>query len=589
MISTARIAWLLMPVLAINLCQCSSDSSEPTDPAPPSGTYLSAPGNERDWLSVADLQGGTQNLNSPLHNGYFLPVGNHGPALHPFSGTLILNTTSAWERVGNQSTRFTFPAVSLGFASDGDDLIPTRRTIIKPNNTSPFFIIVDPGKLWSESSDGDWSRAAFPFVLVAPWDNQAHNGVATFVYNESSVSDLRIQVVQETASWYPFDGWGQLQMDVTPLNPPEGLIESYRRERHSRVPVGEWGQLDPNGSLAAAIHSGIPSEDISSSGMILNDTLFLGPSQTRFGPYPFPHQMRHGAFSVTKSAAMALALARLALDLGPDVLEKPIEELLTVTASHSGWAGVTLADALNMATGIGDRSPNSRTDIFADENQPKMSNWATAPTLAEKLDVAFDYGDLPWGPGEVFRYNSTHTFVLAAAMDALIKSEFGDDANLMSYLNEYVYQPIGIQHVPMMLTYELNPDDGVPWGAVGLYPTADDIAKIAILLQNEGRYGDDQILHPEVIRRALFRSESMGLRSYWSDNADGNSRYQLSFWTYPIQGDSCFQQVPYMSGYGGNVVALLPNGLTAFRFADAQIYSPRNLIEASLQILPLCP
>ena len=31
----------------------------------------------------------------------------------------------------------------------------------------------------------------------------------------------------------------------------------------------------------------------------------------------------------------------------------------------------------------------------------------------------------------------------------------------------------------------------------------------------------------------------------------------------------CLFQIPYLMGFGGNVVVLLPNGLSAFRFADS--------------------
>lgn len=44
-----------------------------------------------------------------------------------------------------------------------------------------------------------------------------------------------------------------------------------------------------------------------------------------------------------------------------------------MAATHAGWDDVTFADALNMATGIGDLSPQREAnDALADENKPKM-------------------------------------------------------------------------------------------------------------------------------------------------------------------------------------------------------------------------
>jgi ferredoxin len=44
--------------------------------------------------------------------------------------------------------------------------------------------------------------------------------------------------------------------------------------------------------------------------------------------------------------------------------------------------------------------------------------------------------------------------------------------------------------------------------------------------------------------------------------------------------------IPYMSGFGGNHVALMPNGITAFRFADAHLYGIESMVEVAEAILP---
>ena len=44
-----------------------------------------------------------------------------------------------------------------------------------------------------------------------------------------------------------------------------------------------------------------------------------------------------------------------------------------------------------------------------------------------------------------------------------------------------------------------------------------------------------------------------------------------------------------MAGLGGNLVALLPNGVTVFRFADASHYDLDAMIVAGESIRPFCP
>ena len=43
-----------------------------------------------------------------------------------------------------------------------------------------------------------------------------------------------------------------------------------------------------------------------------------------------------------------------------------------------------------------------------------------------------------------------------------------------------------------------------------------------------------------------------------------------------------------MDGYGGNFVLLLPNGMTAFRFADAGNYDVEALSDVAAQVRPWC-
>jgi len=107
-------------------------------------------------------------------------------------------------------------------------------------------------------------------------------------------------------------------------------------------------------------------EALKVSGLLLDGVLYVRGCETRLGPYPYCRQMRHGVFSVTKSMGAAVALLRLAQKYGDEVLALKIKDYVPVTAAHDGWEQVTFADVLNMATGIGDNSPQREpNDISA--------------------------------------------------------------------------------------------------------------------------------------------------------------------------------------------------------------------------------
>ena len=453
-------------------------------------------------------------------------------------------------------------------------------------------VIVDPGRVWSEAGDHGMSRASFPFTLLSPDPNnpRGHNGIATFLYDEGHVSSLYLQVVQETNPELQFDMWGQIPMEYAPgpVTGREVLAAQFAQELAQHLEVRPWAELEIHyrPELLSMFISGLTAEEISATGLIVDGVLYLHPPMTRYGEYPYPRYMRHHVYSVSKSMGNGIAMLRLAQKYGDQVFDLRIADYLEVTADHEGWDEATFGDALNMAVGVGngshDRSP---LDINADDQPADTSFWR-AQTAQEKLYVAFSSENHPWGPGEIARYINPHSLVLSAAMDAFLKSQEGPDAHLWDMLTEEVFEPIGVYHLPMLHTLERDGSKGVPIMLLGLYPTVDDTAKIAMLLQNSGRQGDEQLLSPTKIEEALYRRGIVGLPT-GKRFMDGDQAYHMSFWGHPYRTqDGHYFQVPYMQGHGGNSVVLAPNGVSSFRFTDADNYDVEPLIRVAEAIRP---
>jgi CubicO group peptidase (beta-lactamase class C family) len=294
--------------------------------------------------------------------------------------------------------------------------------------------------------------------------------------------------------------------------------------------------------------------------------------------------MRHGSFSLSKSMGAAVAMLRLAEKYGVEVFDLRIADYVAVTAEHDGWDQVTFGDALNMATGIGD---SQDLDNFVEEDEgERFFSFVEAPGTGAKLRACFSAGNYEWGPGEVARYSSMDTFVLSVAMDSYVKSVEGPEAGIWDLLLEEVYEPIGIRHAPVMRVRELDGSAGVPIFAYGLYPTVEDVARIAMLLQEGGLHDGQQLLHAEMLAQALYQTEVTGFPTA-EQNDYGEGRYNMSFWAMPYQTDQGdVVQVPYMSGFGGNRAILAPNGVTAFRFADAHVYGFESMVGVMENLLP---
>ena len=543
----------------------------------------------RDRLRYADLYGPLSVSAAPVHNDYFMPVGPRAPALHAFRGTLTIGASrNPSAHRGCLGVPVPAPGLVAELFTQGDHLVPAVRDFVTP----PGNVILSPGRVWSEPGDHGMSRASFPFVVTNPITNAVHNGVATFLYDDTSVSSLRFQIVQETDAWDKADSWGQIPMTYAPgpITDEGTRRAQYAEELDREAVVLPWSALSSSAAVLTAFDGEASPDDISASGLVVDGRVYLKNCPTRYGPFPYCRHMRHGVFSVTKTLGAAVALLRLAQTYGDGVLDLRIADYVTVTAAHDGWDRVTFADALNMATGIGDLGPDRDTpEATPDENQPRMSEWLRARTAAAKLAVSFAYGRYAWGPGEVLRYNSTHTFVLAAAMQGFLERKIGPNAHLWDMVVDEVFRPIGIMHAPMMHTAETDGRRGIPILAFGLYPTIDDIAKLATLFQNGGRHEGRQILSASGVAEALYRTPVATSLPTGARNRFGSAQYHLSLWSLPYRTASgCFFQIPYMAGYGGNFVLLLPNGISAFRFADGFNGDLEPMILAGEVLRPFC-
>ncbi len=554
-----------------------------------------APAGRRDRLTVATLQSPAASDGAPDHNGYYGPLGAHAPAKEPFTGRLAL-TDGRWYRSFEGCPGLTrdLPPLSLAFFTVGGDLVPVERGIIFPDGSAGYAnLILSPGKVWSEPDDQGYSRAAFPFVFTTQVSNETHNALATFLYRGNEVSQVHFQIVEETAAWNRFDAWGSWAA-VYETGGIEGLAAleaGYAAERADQMPMLPRAALIER--IGADATDGLLGawgrEHVSAAGLAVEGQIYVAACQTRYGPHPYCRHMRHGVYSVTKSLGAALTLLRLAQKYGAEVFDLKVRDYLEINANQEAWDEVTFADLLNMAAGIGNNHPQREPlKPGADGSSPR--DWRLAFDARTKLDIAFaHYGNLPWGPGEVMRYNTTHTFILSAAMNSLVTQREGREAKLWELMAEEVLQPIGVHHLPVLHTRAPDGSPGIPIFGSGSYPTIEDAAKIGLLLQNGGKHNGAQLLHPEKLAEALFRAGPAGLPT-GNDNIFGDGRYHLSFWGKPYRNsEGCRSYLPAMLGYGGNIVALLPNGVVALRFADGFNYESQSIVAAGERFGTFCP
>ncbi|MFM7275144.1 MAG: serine hydrolase [Gammaproteobacteria bacterium] len=478
-----------------------------------------------------------------------------------------------------------FPAITLRFLTLGQRLVPFERGVMvgerdHGERASYWHVIPQVGRVWRERGDGEWSRAAFPLMLVNDTENHAHQGLATFLYRAGEVSALRMQFVQQTAPYLlgphcVFTGGSALR--YTPLDAGTVATERATAERDlaARLPVRPLAELraaSPPGTLDGFGGPVLPAWQVA-LGLVHEGTLYLESANTRWGAYPYPEEMRFGVRSVMKSVASPLALLRLAELYGPEVLQETIGRWVPALDDPK-WQRIRFIDAANMATGFGGTgslvtAPNDINDGYLEAD---YDGWYTAHTNAQKIaHINANLSPYPWEPGTVVRYRDQDFYLLGVAIDAWLKAKRGPTADAWRMLEEEVFAPIGIHRAPTVRTRETPPAEGLAWFNAGYYPTLDELAKIALLYADEGRHGDRQILHRELTRSLLAAEDALSKTGVTPPDGAAPALYRMGFHYTAFRGSKSgtLRQLPTMSGFGDNEVLIYPGRVVSLRAANA--------------------
>lgn len=558
--------------LLVNSCQ--------EEPARWNGTQMTGP---RDQLTVEQL---LEETDFPLIDmSYFALPDWAQPAVHYFSGSISLETTEMIFPIEREyySGENIFPGITLDFISHEGELIPVRNEIMAnglPHN-SMWNVLVGTGRVWYEENDNGWSRASFPLSLTDSYIGQLRNCVATFVYKQDTVSNVCVQCSQETADLND-QQTGNMRVTLQAAYRPQtyaasdSVIEKRHRLKSDRLPVYPLSSIDKDNRIAAYFEKSLYTNASTSLGAVIVDqSIYLYPPMTRQGAYPYPDEMRHSVYSVTKSMAGALALFYFAGRYGDEIFDELITDHVPALADHPAWQGVTFSHTLNMVTGTeGGEGGELLFDVLIQ-----------ARTAEEAIKNIAGLGDYPGRPGETFNYATTNLFVLSYALQNYVEKKEGKKISYWDLIHENVLVPLGAEDFALRCTVETDGSAGLPLLGYGAWPTLDEAAKIALLFSQEGNYKGQQLLHREKCREALGRTGWAGIRT--GKDYRGES-YRHSFWARDVRANRCNVRVTYMLGYGGNYVWFFPSGAIAIRFMDEYDLDFRDLVKGIEKIRSSC-
>lgn len=554
-------------------------------------TLMGCQAESRNELDYDSLKNGFK-AERPLDYQYMTPPQDITSSDYSFEGRLELLEEAAsgsFKNIANGGGLTEedkhLPEFNFEFVQSGDYLVPVRRGLIITEHPTWNYIL-EPGKVWQEPGDRGYSRVSFPFTLVPKNSNSSFNGVMTFLFNDQQVSKVWYQVTQETAASLRMDMWGLLDAIYHPGSVANGeqIRLDFQHELADRLPVKPIEQLarDFPGVDISVFSQHVLPEHMTTIGLVVDGTHYRGGCLTRSGEYPYCESLRMASFSTAKTLFVSLAMMRLAQKYGIEVAEFLVKDYVAEAAvSRGDWTTVTINNVLDMATGNFQTARN-----MVDEEGRIFQEFFGVESYADKIKVAFDWpnGDQP---GRTWVYRSSDTFIAVVALQNYLRTKEGAQADIFDFVTQEIYQPLDLG--PGVMTTLRTSDhnwQGMPVGAMGMWWIPDDVAKLGhFLIGDQGMVGEMQILQPELLKASLQQDPGdRGVRR-------GSGWYNNAFWAEtftPADGFGCTFYVPYMAGYSGNIIALLPNGVTYYYFSDNRDFDWHPAVKEADKINSLC-
>ncbi|MFB3923984.1 MAG: hypothetical protein ACE145_19860 [Terriglobia bacterium] len=582
------------------LCGCGGQTA--SDPPPPPPVTPAA-------LSYADLFS-TDAPSSPIADEEFAPPANASPPTESFEGRLDLGNpfgeggfTPLLDEYGmaadSQSPWRHPPPINLDFVQDGGALIPATQGLVYTGHPA-WNIIIGPGRVWQESGDSGYMRASLPLTLVQRNLNCTHNGLMTFLFNDTlspNISHVRYQFTQETCSYFKFNMWGKFAATYTP-HPVAGsatLRSDHAAEMANRLPTRPVSALAtdfPGVDPSAFVSDYASPPELTTYGVVANGINYAGPCPTRFGTYPFCSEMRMASWSTAKSILNSIAMMRLGQVYGSEVYSQLIRDYVPESIRGGDWSAVTFGHTLDMTTGN-----YQSANYMADDNGADGQAFIRAESYDAKMDLAFRPFPHQAAPGTTWVYQTFASFILNQAMTRYLQQRRGDSWDTFNLLREDVLKPIHISQGFDTLRTDNRPA-GMPLGGLGLFFIPDDVAKVAKLLTNDaGGVSGSQVLDSRMLAASLFQDPAdlgMQVPDSHPRPVPNTYRYNNGFWAKrmaPVEFPqyACDFWVPYMSGHGGISIVLIPNGVAFYAFSDDFEYTWFSAVHEANKLAPVCP
>ncbi len=477
---------------------------------------------------------------------------------------------------------------SVDLLQDGNALIPKTR--IPVAGSHPYWeFAFGVGRTWQEPGEGEWMRAALPFSLMEVNANCLHHGVLTFVFAPAGrISHVAYQVSSETCAYFKADLWGFLQAELLDVTLP-GCRPCGRGAPHGNWRSPAATSAHATGGRLSGIHS---SRVRPSHGGDAVADVDLGRDRRRS---PLQRRLSHtrGRISILRRAGAAVVFGRQVGVRQPRVdaaraafprcaraegrgLRSRVCRARRLERSHVREPARHVERSLDLGRSACGRRFSGHVEGVFRRTSPCRKDRLRLWPFSQARDGGSDI--------RVSHQRYVRAGYGACGFRATENRAAGGPARrrrLAGRLARRRTQPVA------HFSRRTRDDARQPFVGYGLALLPDDVAKLGQWLNPQGESARD-LLDERMWRSALqLDAADRGLAT----TADGTLLYNDGFWAARIddlKGCDVPAFVPFMSGFGGISIVLLPNGVTYYYFSDGNEFRFRRAIYAAARLRPYC-
>ena len=477
------------------------------------------------------------------------------------------------------------PRFDFVFVQHEDLLVPMTQGPVL-NEHAWWEFVFRTGRVWDEPDDQGWTRAAIPFALKERREDCTHNGLLSFLFRDSGeVSSIAFQVSGQTCRYLQFEMSGLLRAAYEPgtVDGADETVAAVIANRENRIPVrsivalaDDYAVADP-GSFGSVAE--IEPATMTTYGFVIDGVHYTGECGTPHGPYPYCDELALPSYSTAKSVVAGFGLMLLEHEF-PGAAGAFIADL--VPDCGDTWGDVTIEHALDMTTGHYEAD-----SMHGDEDAATTGRFFLGDHRV-KVDVACNGFPRKADPGTHLRYHTWDTYLAGTAMNAFLRQKRGEQADYFDdLLVEKIWKPLGLSRLAAA-TRRSYDEFRQPHSGFGLTFVRDDVAKLAQFIGPQ----DGRIDSVEVIDRAMFDAVKGRVPDDAGLVAELESiRYNNGFRTFDVSSYiGCDEPVPVvvLSGFGGIIVAIMPNDTAYYYFSDGNVTRYLTAVREAHRMRPMC-